>query len=116
MDVKAMKNMVVLKNLPSNVVEEAFVVLKKNVKIHKAEVLENNKKNKMVSKAHNENDFVIKEAELILQEYIDKVEVRDPIKSQKYVTEINKKYKRLRALTIFLGLFSVILSILNFIK
>jgi len=32
MDIQNMKNMVVLKNLPSNLVEEAFVVLKDNVK------------------------------------------------------------------------------------
>lgn len=116
MDVKAMKNMVVLKDLPSNVVEEAFVVLKKNVKIHKTEVLENNKKNKGVTKASNSNDFVIKEAELVLQEYIDKIEIKNPIKLKKYEKDISKKYKRLKALTIFLGMFSAILSILNFIK
>ena len=30
-----MKNMIVLKDLPSNLIEEAFVVLKENKKIHK---------------------------------------------------------------------------------
>ena len=38
-----MKNMVILKNLPSNMVEEAFVVFKNNVKIHKTEKIENQK-------------------------------------------------------------------------
>ena len=33
MDIGQMKNMVVLKNLPSNIVEEAIVVLKPNKKV-----------------------------------------------------------------------------------
>lgn len=117
MDIRAMKNMVVLKDLPSNIVEEAFIVLKKNVKIHKEELIENNKKSKNVSKPpSNQEDFVIKEAELVLQEYIDKVEVKNPIKSQKYIKDMNKKYKRLKALTIFLGVFSILSAILNLIR
>lgn len=117
MDIRAMKNMVVLKDLPSNVIEEAFVILKKNVKIHKEEILENNKKSKIGAKISNsKDDFVIKEAELVLQEYIDKVEVKNPIKSQKQVKDMNKKYKRLKALTMFLGMFSIISTILNLIK
>ena len=117
MDIKAMKNMVVLKDLPSNVVEEAFVILKKNVKIHKEELLENNKKSKSESKLSCDmDDFVIKEAELILQEYIDNIEVKNYIKTQKNIKDINKKYKRLKALTMFLGMFSLILSVLNLIR
>ena len=38
MDIKSMKNIIVLKDLPSNVVEEAFVILKDNVKIHNKEI------------------------------------------------------------------------------
>ena len=38
MDIKNMKNIIVLKDLPSNVVEEAFVILKDNVKIHKKKI------------------------------------------------------------------------------
>ena len=34
MSIESMKNMVVLRNLPSNIVEEAIVILKPNVKIH----------------------------------------------------------------------------------
>ena len=35
MDTSNLKNIVVLKNLPSNLVEEEIVVLKKNKKLHK---------------------------------------------------------------------------------
>jgi len=37
MDSNNMRNTVVLKNLPSNIIEEAFVVLKNNQKIKKFE-------------------------------------------------------------------------------
>ena len=39
-----LKNIVVLKNLPSNIVEEAFVVLKSNKYIKELEKIENTKK------------------------------------------------------------------------
>ena len=44
MEVSNMKNMVVLKNLPSNIVEEAFVVLKANKKIKNLERVDGSKK------------------------------------------------------------------------
>ena len=39
-----MKNMIVLKDLPSNMVKEAFVVFNDNVKIHKIQKAEKNRK------------------------------------------------------------------------
>ena len=38
-----LKNMVVLKNLPSNIVEEAIVILKSNKKVKQVEKIEKNK-------------------------------------------------------------------------
>ena len=38
-----LKNMVVLKNLPSNIVEEAIVILKSNKKVRQVEKIEKNK-------------------------------------------------------------------------
>ena len=43
MDTNTMKNMVILRNLPSNMIEEAYIVFKDNVKIHKLEKIENKK-------------------------------------------------------------------------
>ena len=42
MDISQMKNIVVLKNLPSNMVEEAIVVLKPNIKVMQVEHAEKN--------------------------------------------------------------------------
>lgn len=44
METSNMKNMVVLKNLPSNLVEEAIVILKSSKKVRKLEKIEKKKK------------------------------------------------------------------------
>ena len=49
MNTENMKNMVVLKNLPSNIVEEAIVVLKNNEVVKDRELIENGA-NKKVKK------------------------------------------------------------------
>ena len=42
MESSNMKNMVVLKNLPSNIVDEAIIVLKTNKKVKKLQKIEKN--------------------------------------------------------------------------
>ena len=71
MDISNMKNMVVLKNLPSNIVDEAIVILKSNKKIKKLEYAEsklNNSKNNNENK-NNNNDYIVNEAEMIISNY-----------------------------------------------
>ena len=46
MGIENMKNMVVLKNLPSNIVDEAIVILKPNVKLKSLDLAENKKERK----------------------------------------------------------------------
>ena len=41
MDVGQMKNIIVLKDLPSNIVDEAIVILKNNSNVKKKETVEN---------------------------------------------------------------------------
>ena len=73
MEPKIMKNMVILRDLPSNIVEEAFIIFKDNVKIHKKEKVE---KNKIIGKGEKpkSKDYMIKEAEIVIQEYISRIE------------------------------------------
>lgn len=106
MDPNAMKNMVVLKNLPSNMVEEAFIVFKDNVKIHKLQKVEKNKIKEKDEKTKTES-YMIKEAEMIVQDYISKIEKKEYelVNGNK---KINEKYKRLKYLTIFLAIFSAL--------
>ena len=44
METSNMKNMVVLKNLPSNLVEEAIIILKSNKKVKKLQKIEKKRK------------------------------------------------------------------------
>lgn len=59
-----LKNIVVLKDLPSNLIEEAFIVLKKNHKAVKFEPIENKIDN-------TKDDYIIKEAEMLVNNCVD---------------------------------------------
>lgn len=114
MDTKAMKNTIILRNLPSNMVEEAFIVFKDNVKIHKLQKVE---KNKTLEKEENVNskEYMVKEAEMIISDYISKIEQKEyEIGSAN--KKLKEKYKRLKALTTFLAMFSILSLCLILLK
>jgi len=90
MDVSNMKNMVVLKNLPSNIIDEAIIVLKSNKKVKNLEKIVNYKTCDDNSENKNEEEYIIKEAELLVNDYICKIE--DNKKEEKKVNV--KKLKR----------------------
>ncbi len=96
-----MKNMVVLKNLPSNIVDEAIVILKPNIKLKSLDTIEkNNKKNKN-AKAENPKKYIINEAEMLISNYISKIE-SDKNKGIKVNKKIEDKCKRLKTVSIVL--------------
>lgn len=103
MDTENMKNMVVLKNLPSNIVDEAIVILKPNIKVKSFDKVD--KKNNKSKKTNKENakKYIINEAEMVIGNYISKIE-----NDKKNIVKINKKienkYKRVRAISIVLGI------------
>lgn len=83
MSISNMKNMIVLKNLPSNMIEEAFVVLKSNVKNKNLEKIENYKVTNSNSNQKNKNEYILKEAEMFVADYISKIENnKKPIKKE----------------------------------
>lgn len=104
MDTEKMKNMIVLKNLPSNILDEAIVILKPNIKLKSLDIAEknNNKKSKK-SNLQNPKKYIINEAEMIIGNYISKIE-KDKKKSLKVNKEIEAKCKRLKVVSIFLGI------------
>ena len=67
MDKENMKNMIVLKDLPSNIVDEAIVILKPNIKLKNLNIVENNK-NKKVKKEKSENPkkYILNEAKNVI--------------------------------------------------
>jgi len=102
--INPMKNMVILKNLPSNIIEEAFVILKPNKKIKPIKPVESN--------LNREEDYIVKEAENVISNYITNVENETKIKSN-HIKKLESKYNRLKKLTITFG---IIISIIAFFK
>ena len=107
MNESKMKNMVVLKNLPSNIVEEAYVVLKPNQKLKK-NIEKQEDENKLVT-----SDYVVKEAEMVVSNYLSKIEENKTIRRLEE-EKIKKKYLKVRKLSLILGGI-LILNILSFI-
>lgn len=133
------KNMVILKNLPSNLIEEAIVILKENNKIKKYQYAKENKeeekkkktkednsinrkyeencvqsvnkRDKKTDKTANlstENEYIIKEAEMIISNYISELETKST-KWKNNIKKLENKYKTSLKLN-FLLAFTTIIS------
>lgn len=107
MDINKMRNIVILKDLPSNLVEEAFVVLKKNQKIRRMQYADNEAENFSDSDRENEDEYVVKEAELVISRYINELESQDLL-GKKMNGNLTKKYKNLRIFTTILAIVFII--------
>ena len=102
MDASKMKNMIIIKNLPSNIVDEAFIVLNSNKKIKALEHIENDKTQSTGSK-NNSKDYITKEAEMIISNYLANIENNKKLKSHS-MKQIEKKYKRLKILVVAISI------------
>ena len=120
MDTSNLKNIVVLKDLPSNLVEEAIVVLKENQKIEKLELIDRNKKQikqeqeNTNHQSKNSKDYIIKEAQMLIAEYISKIENKNKRENQS-VQKLNKKCKKLKLINDILVGCLAISILINFI-
>ena len=70
-----MKNVVVLKNLPSNLIEEAFVVVKSKKIARSLEYIDG--KNGKIKSDCKESDYIVREAESVLFSYANLVEKKE---------------------------------------
>jgi len=110
MEIKNMKNMIVLKNLPSNIIEEAFVIIKPNMKIKEIKTVDNDKKNTNNIKLKNKKDYIVREAEMIVSSYISKINDKsEKIKEMRY----ERKYKKLKNINIFIGICFLLVIAIN---
>ena len=110
MNISNLKNIIILKNLPSNLVEEAIVVLKENKKIHKFQVVDA-KEGKINEKENdNDNEYIIKEAEMLVKNYTDELEKKSP-KTIRNMKKLERKYKNSIKIN-FLLLFTTVLGII----
>ena len=103
------KNMIILKDLPSNIVKEAYVVFKSNKMIRKFQKI--NKNNEKKKEEEESNRYAVKEAEMLVLDYIEKVET-----SEKEViinSKINKKLKKYAYITSIIIFIQLILLIIK---
>ena len=112
MESSDMKNMVVLKNLPSNMVEEAIIIFKENQRVGATEFIEKGRKINSVEIQTKSKECILKEAEMLVTDYINKIENKKKIeKSDRSII----KYKRLKYYSMISTILFVISLIINFI-
>ena len=70
-----MKNVVVLKNLPSNLIEEAFVVVKSRKVAKSLECIDG--KNKKFEKDCKDDGYIVREAESVLASFVSFIERKE---------------------------------------
>lgn len=104
-----LKNMVVLKNLPSNIVDEAIIVLKSNKKAKNLQKIEKNKKNSNNTSTKKDKEYILKEAEMLINNYITDVEKND--KKTIFNKEAKEKYNKLKKYAIAVTIMSILQAI-----
>lgn len=114
MDASKMKNMIVIRNLPSNIVDEAFIILKSNKKNKVLNKIEKEQDNSNMGKTKGK-DYIIKEAELVVNNYLSKVESSNR-KKKNDIKELEKKYKRLKIITAILAILIIVEGIIEILN
>ena len=104
MENSKLKNIVILKDLPSNIVDEAIIVLKTTKKAKRLQKIEkkqneSGRKNKKYNKK-----YILDEAETIVNDYINKVENR----KEKLTVRDKVRYNKLKKYSILISLFSIL--------
>lgn len=115
MDKSRMKNMVVLKDLPSNIVDEAIIILKPNIKIKDFNMADNKSGGyKKTGCKKDSKNYIIDEAQMVISNYLLKIEEEKKMK-YKDAIKIENKYKILKTLMFTLTIVCVINYIFRFI-
>jgi len=108
-----MKNMIILRDLPSNIVDEAIVILKNNAKVKNKQAIENGNSDEFKESSDFDYDYVIKEAEYVVGNYIKNIE--NPKETKNQLKDIKVKYKKLQISSLFLGLILIMGIIISVI-
>lgn len=129
MNPENMKNIIILKNLPSNLIDEAIVVVKNRkeskdinyktlMQDGKSRVIQGYMKEEELKKIENikkeERNYIIKEAEMVVANYIAKIE--KPILVEKKMKKLEKSYKKVKILNLMLAVISLICVAIQIIK
>ena len=107
-----MKNIVVLKNLPSNIIDEAIVILKANKNSKRLQYVDNSSNMEYIESKTN-SDYIIREAESVISNYILKIENNKKGKLKNF--DLNKKFNRLKIYSICISIILLLIIIRNMI-
>lgn len=110
MESSKLKNIVVLKNLPSNIVDEAIIVLKANKKVKKLQKIEQNKNSTSNENDKKDKEYILKEAEMLVSNYISKIENNE--KKNIFNKEAKVKYNKLKKYAIAITIMSILQAII----
>ena len=114
MNKENMKNVIILKELPSNLIDEAIIVVKDKKKVKDLNysdngIVQGNMKNEDLKKIKSikkeDRKYVIKEAEVVVKSYIKRIE--DNLSDRK-LDKLKKAYKKTKIINLFLLLATVI--------
>lgn len=97
-------NIIVLKEMASNFVEEAIVVLKPNIEFKNDD--KKVKNNELSENEKNKNRSIVKEAEFIIENSLNKLHEESKKNEKK---EIEEKYKKMKKLVYALVIINVLL-------
>lgn len=117
------KRIVIVKNLPSNIIEEAIVVVKDKNSINEIINRNNNIKiqgnltesqiNRIKSIKQEKENYIIKEAELVISDYIESIKM----KNNKFrIKALTTKYRNLKYLNAILFIMVLISTFIIALK
>lgn len=112
METSHMKNIVVLKNLPSNMVEEAIIIFKETQKVKIKELVDKGKNVNSKEIQSKSKDYIVKEAEMLVTDYINNIEKKRTIGKN---NDILDKYQKLKKYSFISTIFLAVSIIINFI-
>ena len=96
-----------------NMVEEAIIIFKENQKVREKELIERGSKINSTEIQTKSKDYILKEAEMLVTDYIKKIENKK--KFEKGNKNIMTKYKILKYYSVTSTILLVIRLIINFV-
>lgn len=115
MNISKMKNIIVLKDLPSNLVDEAIVILKNANMVKNKEIAQKTYASKNFEEANEGiNEIAVKEAEYLVADYIKNLE--KPKENMNSIKNMKIQYRKLQICSIFLGITTIVGIIISIFK
>jgi hypothetical protein len=124
---KDTRNIIILKNLPSNLIDEAIIVVKDKKKLKEFNytdmlnckenngIIQGEIKNDIIRKIESmrkeQKNYIVKEAEVVVNSYIQKIEENLAYKKTDKIKKSYKKLKKLNFALIITTLISILLAI-----